>query len=121
MPVVHVRSLVPPGGDDQVDEALASIARAVASAIGGEPGGTWCTFTAVDRMTIGDRRVTDDGGIVYLDVWMRTRGPQLDRAALLAASSSAAEGFGVPLEDVWSTLRPVEPGRVVAGGEVVEG
>jgi hypothetical protein len=121
VPVVHVRSLVPPGGEEQIDDALASIANAVASAIDGEPSGTWCTFAALDRMSIGDRRVTDDGRIVYVDIWMRSRGPELDRAVLIAGSTSAAQGFGVPLEDVWSTLRDVDAGRVMAGGEVVEG
>jgi hypothetical protein len=121
VPVVHVRSLAPPGGDEQVDAALGSIARAVASAIGGEPSGTWCTFAAVDRMTIGERRVTDAGRIVFVDLWVRPRGPELDRAALEAAAASAAHGFDVPLEDVWATLRAVEAGRVHAGGGVLEG
>lgn len=120
MPVVHVRSLAPVGGDERVDAALTTVARAVASALGAEPSGTWCTFSATDRMAIGERVVTGEGRIVYLDLWMRSRGAETDRAALVAASRAAAEGFGVSHEDVWATLRLVEPGRVVAGGELVE-
>ena len=121
MPVVHVRSLAPPGGDDQVGAALVAIARAVASATGGEPSGTWCTFAAVDRMTIGGSAVTDAGRIVFVDLWMRSRGPEPERAVLVAVSRSAADGFGVPLADVWATLRLVEGGRAFAGGGIVEG
>lgn len=121
MPVVHVRSLDPPGGAPQVDAALAAVARAVAAVVEDEPSGTWCTFTALDRMTIGDQPVVDAGRVVYLDVWMRSRTPELERAALVAAAGAAAEGLGVPLEDVWATLRPVEDGRAFAGGAIVEG
>ncbi len=121
MPVVHIRSLAPAGGDVEVDAALTSVARAVASAIGEEPAGTWCTFTTVDRMTLGERSIVADGRIVYVDLWLRSRGEDTDRAALIAAARAASEGFGVPRDDVWATLRPVEPGRVVAGGELVDG
>jgi hypothetical protein len=121
VPVVHIRSLAPAGGDAEADAALASVARAVASAIGAEPAGTWCTFTAVDRMTLGERSVSDAGRIVYLDLWLRSRGAEIDRAALVAAARAASTGFGVPIEDVWATLRLVEPGRVMAGGQLVDG
>lgn len=121
MPVIHLRSLAPPGGDGQVDEALRGVARAVAAALDDEPAGTWCTFTAVDRHSIGERPVLDEGRIVFLDLWLRPRGTDVDRAALEAACRAAAAGLGVPLEDVWATLRPVEPGRVFAGGRLVDG
>jgi hypothetical protein len=121
VPVVHVRSLVPPGGDAQVDRALASIAGAVARAIDGDPAGTWCTFAPIEHLTIGDRTIVDEGRIVFVDLWMRPRGDDRARDALVAASSAAADGFGVPVEDVWAALRPVEAGRVFAGGEIVAG
>lgn len=121
MPAVHIRSVAPPGGADRIDETLRAIAREVASVLGGDPSGTWCTFTAVDRSSIGERIVEDDGRIVFVDVWLRPRGTDVDRAALVAACRAAAAGMGVPIEDVWATLRPVEPGRVFAGGAVIEG
>ena len=99
---------------------MASIARAVATAIEGEPIGTWCTFAAIQHLTIGDRPIVDAGRIVFVDLWMRSRGTDRNRAALVAAATSVAEGFGVPVDDVWATLRPVEAGRVFAGGALVE-
>jgi hypothetical protein len=119
MPVVHVRSILPPGEEDRVDGALTEIAQAVARASGGEPSDTWCTFTRVDRMSLGERIVTGAGRIVYLDVWLRPRGAGIERAVLTEAAAAAARGFGVPLVDVWATLRPVEDGRTFAGGEVI--
>jgi hypothetical protein len=121
MPVIHLRSLAPPGAEHQIDEALRGVARAVAAALDDEPAGTWCTFTAVDRQSIGERIVREDGRIVFLDLWLRPRGTDADRAALEAACRAAADGLSVPLEDVWATLRPVEPGRVFAGGSLIEG
>jgi hypothetical protein len=121
MPVIHLRSSAPPGGDAQVDQTLRDVARAVGAALDDDPAGTWCTFTAVDRQSIGERIVPGEGRIVFLDLWLRPRGTDRDRAALEAACRAAADGLGVPIEDVWATLRPVEPGRVFAGGSVIDG
>jgi hypothetical protein len=120
MPTVHVRSVVPPGGTDQVDEALVAISRGVSAALDGEPSGTWCTFTAVDRSSIGERIVREEDRIVFVDMWIRPRGTDVDRAAFEAACRAAAAGFGVPIEDVWATLHHVVPGRVFAGGALVK-
>jgi len=120
MPAIHVRGLAPTGGRAQVDQALAAIAVDVAAAIGGEPRGTWCTFTIVDRMTIGSDVVEGEGRIVYLDMWIRSRGVEIDGRALTAACHAAARELGVPVEDVWGTLRLVEPGHVFAGGALIE-
>jgi hypothetical protein len=120
MPVVHIRSVRPPGGDAQIDETLRAIARDVAATLDDEPGGTWSTFTVVDRMSIGEQIVEHDGRIVYLDLWLRSRGDEADRAALESASKAAAHGLDVPIEDVWASLRLVEPGRVFAGGAIIE-
>ncbi len=120
MPAVHVRSLAPPGGTAQIDRALRGIATDVADTIGGEPAGTWCTFTAVDRMSIGTDLVHGEGRIVYLDMWIRPRGSEDDGRALTAACLAASREFEVPAEDVWGTLRMVEPGRVFAGGGLLE-
>jgi hypothetical protein len=121
MPVIHVRALPPSGGVAQVDRALQAIATDVAEAIGGEPSGTWCTFNPVERMTAGTHAVLGEGRIVYLDLWLRSRGAELDGRSLTAACLAAARGFEVPLEDIWGTLRPVEPGHVFAGGSLIEG
>jgi hypothetical protein len=120
MPAIHVRGLAPTGGRAQVDRALAAIAVDVAAAIGGEPSGTWCTFTVVDRMSLGTRVVEGDDRIVYLDLWMRSRGEPVDGRALTAACLAVARELEVPPEDVWGTLREVAPGHVFAGGALVE-
>ena len=120
VPAVHLKSLSPPRGGRQIDETLRAIAREVAASTGGEPPGTWCTFTAVDRMSIGEDITTDAGRIVYLDMWIRSRGADVDRDALRAACGAAASGLDVPLEDVWATLRHVQPGFVFAGGGLIE-
>jgi hypothetical protein len=119
MPAIHVRGLHPAGGSAQVDRALHAIATDVAAAIGGEPSGTWCTFVAIDRMSIGTDVVEGDGRIVYLDLWTRSRGADTDGRALVAACEAAARELDVPAEDVWGTLRLVEPGRVFAGGALL--
>ncbi len=120
MPVVHVRALQPLGGGEWVDRALGGIAVAVSQVLAADPGGTWCTFTALDRQSIGEGVVGLDRQIVYLDLWIRSRGPQLDGRVLAAACDVAARELGVPPEDVWGTLRHVEPGRVFAGGGTIE-
>ncbi len=114
MPVVHVRALEPldTGG-------LAAIARAVAAAIGQAPDSTWCTSARIEAMTVGDRATPDTGQIVWVDLWLRRRGQAADEAALRAACETAAAVAGVPVEDVWGALHPVEPGTVFAGGAVV--
>jgi len=120
VPAIHLRSLPPVDGDAQIDETLRAIGRDVAEVLGDDPDGTWCTFTRVDRMSIGERIVEHDGRIAYLDLWIRSRGEATDRAALEAACRAAAKGLRLPIEDVWATLRHVEPGRVFAGGGVIE-
>lgn len=120
MPAIHVRST--PIDRERAPAALTAIARAVAAAVPCEIDGVWCTFAALEAQTIGQRATEVEGRIVYVDVWMRQRDgdPPASERALEAACAAAAAGFGVPLEDVWGTLRPVEPGRVFAGGSLVE-
>jgi hypothetical protein len=120
MPVLHVRALPPLGGDEQLDRALRGIAVDVSAVLGADPRGTWCTFTVLDRQSIGEEVVGPDRQIVYLDLWIRSRGQELEGRALAAACGAAARELGVPLEDVWGTLRHVEPGRVFAGGGPIE-
>jgi hypothetical protein len=119
MPVVHVRASAIDRG--AAASALAGIARDVAAAVPCEERGVWCTFTPADVQTVGPDVREGAGRIVYLDVWIR---PREDVAAgsrgLEAACRAAAIGFGVPVEDVWGTLRPVEARRVFAGGSLVE-
>lgn len=117
---MHVRALQPLGGGEQVDRALRGVAVDVSAVLGADPGDTWCTFTALDRQSIGDEVVGLDRQILYLDLWIRSRGPELDGRVLAAACVAAARELGVPPEDVWGTLRQVEPGRVFAGGGSIE-
>jgi len=120
MPVVHVRALQPLGGGEQVDRALGGIALDVCQVLDADPGGTWCTFTALDRESIGEEIVGLDRQIVYLDLWIRSRGAELDGRVLAVACGAAARELGVPPADVWGTLRHVKPGRVFAGGGSIE-
>jgi len=120
MPAIHVRALPPAGGTAQVDRTLRAIATDVADVIGGEASGTWCTFNALDRMAIGTQVVSGEGRIVYVDVWIRSRGSVVDGQALPAACLAAARELEVSPEDVWGTLREVEAGRVFAGGALIE-
>lgn len=115
MPVIHVRS-------EEADRAaapvvLVEVARAVAGAVPCDVDGVWCTFSVLEVGTLGERVVEGGGRIVYVDLWMRERDDAAASGrALEAACRAAAAGFGVPVEDVWGCLRPVEPGRVFAGG-----
>jgi len=120
MPVVHIRALQPLGVGDGVDDVLRGIGGDVSQVLDEDPDGTWCTFAVLDRQSIGQRVVGLDRQIVYIDVWIRSRGPELDGRVLAAACGAAARGLGVPPEDVWGTLRHVEPGRVFAGGRSIE-
>lgn len=119
MPVIHVRGLGPDGGTEQVDAALRLIAREVAAVLGEEPRSTWCTFTAVTRMSLGERIVEQADRIVYLDMWIRPRDPAVRSQALEAACSAAARGLDVPIEDVWAAQHMVQAGHVFAGGTVI--
>ncbi len=120
MPVVHVRALRPPGGGKQIDRTLRGISVDVSHALDADTSGTWCTFAALDRQSIGEEVVGLDRQIVYLDLWIRSRGPELDGRVLAAACAAAARELAAPLEDVWGTLRHAEPGRVFAGGGSLE-
>ena len=116
MPVIHLRGLAPAGGSAPIEAALTGIADAVHGVVGGDPGDTWCTFTAVDAMSIGTRIVTGDGQILYLDCTISPRGAEVESAVLAAACRAAAAGFAVPIADVWGTLRLVDADRTFAGG-----
>ncbi len=119
MPAIHVRASET--DRDAAPTVLARVAREVAAAVPCDVGGVWCTFTAVDVQTIGEEIRAEEGRIVYVDVWIRPRDDvRAAPRALEAACRAAAEGFGVPVEDVWGTLRPVEPMRVFAGGALIE-
>lgn len=120
MPTVHVRSV-------QADAAAArgglpEIARAVARAVPCSVDGVWVTFQVLEVETLGERYVDGDGRIAYVDVWIRPRDsdPGAAPRALVAACESTAAMLGIPVEDVWGTLGLVEPGRVFAGGGLVE-
>ena len=117
MPVVHVRAA--PIDENASASALASIARAVAVAVPCEVGGVWTTFTPVVQ-TVGEEPRPGPGRIVYVELWLRPReDPSTPIRALAAACRAAAEGFGVPLEDVWGIVRDVGAGRAMAGGAPV--
>ena len=120
MPVIHVRtSALDP---DRPEEILAGIAGSVADAVPCDVDGVWCTFTALDVQTVGLEVRRAEGRIVYVDVWIRPRegDPGATDRALSVACATASSGFGVPLQDVWGTLRPVEPHRVFAGGSLLD-
>lgn len=120
MPVVHVRGTE--ADRPSAASALPAVAREVAAAVPCAVEGVWCTFALLDLQTVGEEPRAEAGRIVYVDVWMRARASDDEAAgrALEAACRAVAAGFGVPLEDVWGTLRPVEAGRVFAGGAFVE-
>jgi hypothetical protein len=104
-----------------VDGALRLIGQEVSAALGEQPRSTWCTFTAVDRMSLGERIVESDGRIVYVDLWMRPHDEPTRLKTLEAACRAAARGFDVPVEDVWAAHHEVTGGRVFAGGAIVIG
>jgi hypothetical protein len=111
MPTVHIRSV----------RCRFCVARAVAGAVPCSLDGVWCTFQELGVETLGDRRVVAMGRIVYVDLAIRARGdPGASLRALSAACLAAAVAFGVPVEDVWGLLHPVEPGSVFAGGGLVD-
>lgn len=120
MPTVHVRSLA--SDASAAETTLRAVARAVAEVTPCSVSAVWVTFAALEVQTIGERVVVDDSRIVYVDLWMRRRpeDPEAPARALAAACGAAAAGVGVPVEDVWGTVRLVEPGRVFAGGALVE-
>jgi hypothetical protein len=121
MPVVHVRAL-PPGRP--VAAGLVEVARAVAAAVPCDLGSVWCTFQELAAQAVGDRVPAAGEGvgqIAYVDVWQRDRpaDPGAAAGALEAACRATAAWLGLPVEDVWGALHPVEPGRVFAGGGLV--
>jgi len=119
MPAVHVRAS--PSDRDHAAAALRAVAAAVAAAVPCEERGVWCTFVTIDVQTVGAQVREEEGRIVYVDIWLRPRDDEGAGArALEAACRATADGLGVPVEDVWGTLRPVHAGRVFAGGALVE-
>jgi hypothetical protein len=121
MPVIHIRALAPGGGTERIEDALRLIAREVSAPLGEEPRSTWCTFTPVSCMSLGERIVELDDRIVYVDLWMRPHDEPTRIAVLEAACRAAAHGFNVPVEDVWGVHHEVTAGRVFAGGAIVPG
>jgi hypothetical protein len=117
VPVVHVRGLV--ADAERSAEALLLIARRVADAVPCDLDRTWCTFQELGAETIGGRMVDAEGRILYVDLWLRERDDaEASSRGLAAACPAAAEGFAVPVEDVWGTVRLVESGRVFGGGQL---
>jgi hypothetical protein len=115
--VVHVRSST----DDHalVEATLLRVGAEVAAAVPCEIGDVWCTWSPLGVQTVG-ATVPEGPGIVYVDVWIRGRADAAATTrALEAACRASAEGLGVDLEDVWGTLRMVEPGQVFAGGSPI--
>ncbi len=119
MPAVHIRSLRLDA--DRAREGLPAIARAVAEATPCSVPGVWVTFQPLDVQSLGERIILEEGRIAYVDVWIRERedDPEAVQRALVAACRATAEALGIPVEDVWGTLRLVEPGRVFAGGDLI--
>lgn len=117
MPVVHVRALRTL--ETEVDRVLTQTARAVAAVLDADPHDTWCTFSPLYGESLGTELV-DEGGIAYVEVWLRPREPARDRAVLQAACRAVAGALDIPVEDVWGTLRHVEPGQVFAGGSMLD-
>ena len=117
MPVVHVRALDPGVAGD----GLPVVATAVARSTPCDVGDVWCTLQTLAAQTIGERPLGDEGGIAYVDVWLRSRpnDPEAGSRALEAACRAVAELLAIPVEDVWGALHPVEPGRVFAGGRLL--
>jgi hypothetical protein len=96
------------------------IAHRVADAVPCDLDRIWCTFQQLTAETIGERAIEAEGRIVYVDLWLRERDdPTASARALVAACSAAADGFGIPQEDVWGTVRDVVAGRVFAGGDLL--
>lgn len=118
MPVIHIRALP---SERPVDAVLASIAEAIGERLDIEVGDTWCTFTPLQAQSIGAQRVRGEGQIVYAQVFARSRGTEVDLVLLDTVGRALAEGFGVPVEDVWVSLHPVAPGQVFAGGSIIGG
>jgi len=118
MPIIHIRSLQP-HDPLAVDRALGAVAEEVAAACGCDVDDVWCTFTPVQRMTIGATPVEGEGRIAYLDVLMRPRAAGAGGQVLEAAATAVARHLGLPLEDVWAHLIPLRPGEVFAGGALL--
>jgi hypothetical protein len=107
MPVIHLRATSRPG----VAEAIRDVRTAVADVLGEDPSGTWCTFLPLEAA---------EPEIVYVDVWISSRGADVDGRVLEAACRAAAGGLRADVADVWGTVRHVEPGRIFAGGGMIQ-
>lgn len=108
MPVIHVRG-TSIAAERATTRALASVSNAVAAAIGADVHRVWSTFATLDLSTVGER---EQPGILYVDVLIKHRGDDVNRAALAAAGRAASKAFGVPQQDVWARLVVLGPNDV---------
>ncbi|MGH2805874.1 MAG: hypothetical protein ACRDKT_01235 [Actinomycetota bacterium] len=118
MPVVRVRA-IEGRDDDSASAALIAIAEEIADAASCPVQTVWCSFEGLSTLTIGTNRAAAGHEIVFVDVEMRSRGVEVAGEVLRRTAIRAAEGFGVPVEDVWVRLYEVPPGSVITGGEIV--
>jgi phenylpyruvate tautomerase PptA (4-oxalocrotonate tautomerase family) len=118
MPVVHVKAIE--GRDSEsIDKALVAIAEEIADAAACPVQTVWCTFDVLGAHTIGTNKAASGHEIVFVDIEMRSRGPEAAAEVLRRTARRAAEGFSVPVEDVWVRLHEIASGTVVTGGEIV--
>lgn len=80
----------------------------------------WCTFAPIAHMSVGTKPVDEDGSIAYVDVLMRPRDKTTTVRALEASGRTTARHLGIPVEDVWVRLSPMQSGEVFAGGQVLQ-
>jgi hypothetical protein len=118
MPVVHVRAIE--GRDAlSIDKTLLAVAEEIADAAACPVQTVWCTFDVLGAHTIGTNRAAAGHEIVFVDIEMRSRGPEVAAEVLRRTAARVASGLSVPIEDVWVRLHEIAPGTVITGGEIV--
>jgi hypothetical protein len=98
---------------------LRDLAATVGEACGCSIDDVWCTFTAVTAMTVGTRSDPADSKIIFVDLAMRARDPDIVEPAMEAAATTVSGHMRVPLEDAWVRFIPLHSGEVYAGGAVL--
>jgi len=119
MPVVHVRGSLQPEAAE-VGALVAQLPAEVEAAAGLRSGGVWCTYTPLGAQSVAGEVVREGQlGVAYVDILLRTRSDEVVQAVLQATAEAVSRHLGVPLDDVWASVRRLDSGQVFAGGSVL--
>ncbi len=116
MPLVTVSAIV--SGGTPVEVILKGVAESLAGSLGRPVADVWVRLAPLGAATSGSSVETVEAQHPTFELTTAALGLEREEAALRAVATALADGFGVPLEDVWGRFVALEPGRLISRGTI---